>query len=404
MDFEFSKDQDLVRKSVREFLAKECPKDRTRELMADKNGYDRKMWKKMAQLGFMGLAIEEAYEGTGGDFLELAIFMEEVGRNIVPSPYFATVCLCALAISEFGTQAQKVAVLPKIATKGEIWTLTLNETAADYEPGDIQLTATCDGDRYLLNGTKLFVAYANVAKKLMVAARTDNGATPDTGVTVFMVDATDKGISISEIPTAAPGKRCEVQFDNVTVSAENILGKVNGGWAVIDYMIDHGAVLKAAEMSGGVQAALHLAVRYAKERVQFGRTIGSFQAIQHRLVNMLKEVESLRRQVYEAAWNISVGSSSRLLNASAKARASEAYHRVCFDAVAIHGAIGWTREMDVSLYLLRSKDLENDCGGLDFHKERIAAELEKKDLDFLLTGRWMNPSKQLLEKGGCAII
>jgi alkylation response protein AidB-like acyl-CoA dehydrogenase len=167
------------------------------------------------------------------------------------------------------------------------------------------------------------------------------------------------------------------------VGADDILGEIHGGWAVIDHMINYGAVLKAAEMSGGAQAALNLAVNYTKKRVQFGRPIATHQSIQHTLVKMLTESDSLRNQVYEAAWNISMGTPSRLLSSGAKVKANRAYHRICYDAILAHGAIGWTAEMDISMYLLRAKDLENDCGGTDFHRERIAQELEKQTPAFL---------------------
>ena len=383
MDFAFSKDQNLIRQSAREFFEKECPMDRTRELMAAKKGYDPKTWKKMVQLGFVGLIIPEAYGGTEGEFLELAILMEEMGRNIVPSPYFSTVCLCAPAIREFGSDTQKKKILPQIAEKGHIWSLALNETRTNYEAADIRLSASAQGDAFTLDGTKLFVPYANAAKHLLVAARTKPQEAAEEGITLFMVEAKSPGIEIEEIPTAAPGVKCEVRFNNVSVSRENILGAIDRGWDVLEHIIQYGAVLKSAEMAGGTQAALDMAVKYAKERVQFNKPIGSFQVIQHKLVMMFTEMESLRNQVYEAAWNISAGTPRRALSSMAKVKANTVYHRVCFDAVVIHGAIGWTAEMDISLYLLRSKDLENDCGGSDFHKERIATELEQNDPEFL---------------------
>jgi alkylation response protein AidB-like acyl-CoA dehydrogenase len=384
MDFEFSKDQNLIRQSAKEFFEKECPRDRTRELLADKKGYDPKMWKKMVQLGFAGLIIDERYGGTQGEFLELAILMEEMGRNIVPCPYFSTVCLCAPAIQQFGSDAHKKKFLPKIAEKGEIWSLALNEKRTNYEAEDIQLSAPVEKDAFILNGTKLFVPYANAAKHLLVAARTSPNETAQEGITVFMVDAKSPGIEIEEIPTAAPGVKCQVRFNSVGVSRENILGEIDRGWDVLEHIIQYGAVLKSAEMAGGTQAALDMAVKYARERIQFDKPIASFQVIQHKLVNMFSEMEGLRNQVYEAAWSISAGTPSRALSSMVKVKANSVYHRVCFDAVVIHGAIGWTAEMDVSLYLLRSKDLENDCGGSDFHKERIARELEQHDPAFLM--------------------
>ncbi|MFO7964525.1 MAG: acyl-CoA dehydrogenase family protein [Desulfobacterales bacterium] len=383
MDFGFTKDQDLIRKSAREFFEKECPKEKVRELKTDKIGYDSKMWKKLAGLGYMGLVIPEEYHGTEGEYLDLMIFMEEMGRNIVPCPFFTTVCQCAPAIQEFGTKNQKKAILPKIAEKGEVWSYAVNEAAANWEASDIRLFATPDGDGFVLNGTKMFVPYATSAKKLLVVARTRQAENPEDGVTVFITDANAEGIEIEEIPTAARDMKCEVRFNNVRVGKEDVVGEVDAGWQVVDYVLQYGAVLKAAEMSGGVQEALDIANNYAKERYQFGKQIGSFQSLQHRLVNMLTEVDGLKNLVYEAAWNMNEGTPDRMLNSMVKVKANKAYHRVCYDAVYIHGAIGWTEEMDISLYLLRAKANENDCGGTDFHNDIIAEELENYEPDFL---------------------
>ena len=168
-----------------------------------------------------------------------------------------------------------------------------------------------------------------------------------------------------------------------SILKKNVLGEKDKGLDIVEYLLQYGSVLKAAEMSGGVQTALEIAVKYAKERYQFGKPIGSFQSLQHRLVKMLTEVDGLKNLVYEAAWNFSTGNPDKMLNSMVKVKANNAYHRVSYDAVYIHGAIGWTEEMDISLYLLRAKANENDCGGTDFHKERIALELEKYEPDFL---------------------
>jgi alkylation response protein AidB-like acyl-CoA dehydrogenase len=383
MDFGFTKDQDLIRKSAREFFEKECPKEKVRELKSDKLGYDPKMWKKMAGLGYMGLVVPEEYSGTEGEYLDLMIFLEEMGKNIVPGPYFTTVCQCAPALQEFGSKAQKKNYLAKIAEKGDIWSYAINEEKANYAAADIQLKALSGSDGYSLNGVKLFVPYANSAKQLLVVGRTAVSDDATKGVTVFIVDAKSPGIEVEEIPTAAKDMKCEVRFNNVKIPAENVLGEVDKGWDIVEYLIQYGSVLKAAEMSGGVQTALEIAVKYAKERYQFGKPIGSFQSLQHRLVKMLTEVDGLKNLVYEAAWNMSAGTPNNMLNSMVKVKANNAYHRVCYDAVYVHGAIGWTEEMDISLYLLRAKANENDCGGTDFHKERIALELEKYEPDFL---------------------
>ncbi len=376
MDFEFGKEQQMIRKSAKEFFEKECPKEKTRDLKEDEKGYDPAMWKKMLKLEFMGLAIPEEYGGTDGEYLDLIALMEEAGRNIVPSPYFATVGLCSLPILAFGTDEQKSEFLPQITRKGKIWTLALVESTGGHDAHDIALSATQEGENYVLNGTKLFVPYADAADHLLVVARNEKKDHPEEDITIFIVDAKAQGITITDMLTAARDKQCEVKFANVKVSKNDILGEEGKGWDVVEYIITHAAVLKCAEMSGAVQAVLDITVKYAKQRHQFDKPIGSFQAVQHRLVNMLTEVDGLKNLVYEAAWNINNHTPSALLSSMAKTKANKVYHRVCYDAVFTHGAIGWTEEMDISLYHLRSLMYENDCGGSIFHKERVARELE----------------------------
>lgn len=381
MDFNLSKNQTLIRKSAREFFEKECPKEKTRSLMKNSIGYDPEMWRKMVDLGFIGIHIPEDFGGMQGEFMELEILMEEMGRNIVPSPYFETVCLCATALVQSGTEDQKGKFLPGIAEKGDIWTIALDEKGA-WE-SEIQLDASANDSGFVLNGTKLFVPYAKASDYMLVAARTSFLEATENNISVFIVDTQSPGIQMEEIPTAAPGLKYEVRFHDVVVSKENCLGTIGGGMAVIDSMIQKGALLKSAEMAGGAQAALDISLKYAKERIQFNRPIGSFQVMQHKLAKMLQEVDGLRNLVREAAWLEDMGNPSAMLISMAKVKANNVYHRACFDAVVIHGAIGWTAEMDISLYLLRSKDLENDCGGSDFHREIIAEALENYQPDFI---------------------
>ena len=382
MDFDFSKDQDMIRKSVREFLEKECPKDKVRELKDDKKGYDPKVWSKMAELGFLSLVIPEKYDGMGGEYLEAIIFMEEAGRNLLPSPYFSTVALCALPIIQFGTDGQKEDFLPKIAD-GQIWSLAVTEASGGYEASDIELSAIKEDEQYVLTGTKMFAPYADVAEKLLVVARTGITENPEEGITVFAVDSGAAGITIDVIPTTARDKRCEVKFDNVSVTADNILGEFDRGWIVVEYILQYATVLKCAEMSGGAQAVLDITNKYARERIQFDKPIGSFQAIQHMLANMLIWTEGLKYLVYEAAWRINAGIPSKELISMAKVKANTVYQKVCVDGIYIHGAIGFTEEMDVGLYHLRTKAMEFDLGGSEFHRERIAQELEKQEPLFL---------------------
>jgi alkylation response protein AidB-like acyl-CoA dehydrogenase len=383
MDYSLSNDQEMIKKAAKEFFEKECPKEKVRELKEDPKGFDPKMWKKMVELGYVGLIIPEQFGGTEGDFVELAVFAEEMGRNIAPSPFYSTGVLCAMPLIEFGTEEQQKKYLPRIAEKGDIWSFAQTEQKGDYEADDIKMKAVAEGEEFVLNGTKLFVPFATSAKTFLVVARTADGNDPQQGVSLFIVDAKSAGISIELMPTAARDCRCEVQFADVKVPKENLLGDLNDGWKIVDTILQYGAVAKAAEMSGGAQQALTIAVDYARERKQFGKSIGSFQAIQHTLVDLLTHVDGLKYLVYEAAWKISQGTPSKMLNSMVKAKANVVYHQVGYHGMVTHGAIGWTEEMDIGLYHLRTKVNQFDGGGTDLHLERIAGELENMEPDYM---------------------
>jgi alkylation response protein AidB-like acyl-CoA dehydrogenase len=370
MDFKFSEDQEMLRSSARDFLAKECPKTKVRELEEDERGYDPQMWQQMAELGWLGLVFPEKYGGTGATFLDLVLLLEEMGRNILPGPFFSTTT-CALPILEYGSEEQKAKFLPEIATGGAIWALALTEASGAYEALEVKTSARLEGGEYIIEGSKFFVPEANVANYLLVVARTSEGKK---GITVFIVDAGSHGVEVEVIPTIAQDKQCQVMFNKVKVPGSNILGNVGQGWDIVDFILQRAAIMKCAEISGGCQAVVEMTNAYAKDRVQFDKPIGSFQAIQHKLVDMFINVEGLQYLVYQAAWEISVGSPLRLHISLAKAKANEVYQRTCLDGIKIHGATGFSKECDVGLYFRRVKASEFAMGDADLWRERVAVE------------------------------
>ncbi len=371
MDFKLSEDQEMLRSLARDFLTKECPKAKVRELENDEKGYDPRMWQKMAELGWLGLVFPENYGGTGGTFLDLVLLMEEIGKNILPGPFFSTT-VCALPILEYGNEWQKAKFLPQVANGTAIWALAVIETLGGYKASEIKASARVGDGHYIIEGTKLFVPNANVANHLLVAARTSEDAE---GVAMFIVDANSAGVEVEVIPTIAQDKQCQVTFNRVEVPEGNVLGDVGGGWDIVEFILDRAAILKCAEVSGGCQAVVEMTNAYAKDRVQFDKPIGSFQAIQHRLVDMFVNAEGLQYLVYQAAWEISTGFPSRLHTSLVKAKAGEVYQRTCLDAIKIHGATGFTKEHDVGLYFRRVKASEFAMGDSDLWEERVAAEL-----------------------------
>lgn len=375
MDFSFAEEQDMLRISARDFLAKECPKAKVRELGKDERGYDPQVWRRMAELGWMGLIFPEEYGGMGASFMDLVILMEEMGKNILPGPFFSTIGLCALPLLEYGSSDQKAKFLPQIAKGEAVWSFALAESSGKYEASEMGLRAVLRGKDYVLEGRKLFVTDAHIANYILVVGRTGDGERAEDGITLFVVDVRGPSVKMEAIPTIGGDRQFKVSFDGVTVPEGNILGRVGGGWDIVDFVLQRAAVLKCAEMSGACQAVLDMTSSYAKERIQFGRPIGSFQAIQHKTADMLIDVEAVQYLLYQAAWGISVGSPSPWQISAAKAKANEAYQRICIEAIAAHGAIGYTMDHDIGLYYRRVKAAQFAAGDTDLHREVIAAGL-----------------------------
>jgi len=375
MDLGLNEEQEMLKKSAKEFLSKECPKKLVRELDESDTGLSRDLWKKMAGLGWMGLPFPEKFGGNGGTLLDLIVLLDEMGYNIVPGPFFATVVLAGFTLLEAGSEEQKQTYLARICSGEMIMTLALTELDGTYLPESVETVAEAKGDKYVLKGTKLFVPDANVADFLLVAARTKSGPDPADGISIFIVDVKSPGVKVTPLKTLGRDKLCEVVFDDVTVASKDLVGKLNGGWPVMKSILRKAAVAKCAEMVGGAQASLDMAVSYAKERVQFGRPIGAFQAIQHYCANMVTDVDGSRFITYKAAWTESEGLPSDMEVSMAKAWTSEAYKRVAVLAHQIFGAIGFTMDHDMHLYFRRAKAGELAYGDADFHREIVAAKL-----------------------------
>ncbi len=375
MDLGLSEEQEMLKKSARDFLQKECPKRLVREVDDSDEGYSVELWRRMAELGWMGLAFPEKYGGSGRSFLDLAILLEEMGYNIVPGPFFPTVVLGGLAILMAGSEEQKMEFLPRIARGEMILSLALTEPSASYDAASVKTKAIARDGEYVIKGTKLFVLNANIADYILCIARTKEIADSEDGITMFIVDGKSPGLTCTLLKTLARDKQCEVIFDNVTVLEKNVVGRKDEGWPVVRDILQKAAVAKCAEMAGGAQAALDMAVNYAKERVQFGRPIGSFQAIQHYCANMAMDVSGSRFVTYKAAWKLGESLPAAFDAAIAKAWVSEAYGRVTLSAHQIFGAIGFTMDHDIHLYYRQAKAAEIIFGGGDFHRAVVAQEL-----------------------------
>lgn len=375
MDFGFSEQQVMLRTTARDFLTREYPKTKIRAVFREEKGYDPKDWRDMAELGWQGLVLPAEYEGTEAGFLDLVILLEEMGRNIVPGPFFSTVVHCSLPLLEFGTKEQKSRFLPPIARGEEIWTLALIEESASYNPAEINMPAVAKGDGYILSGSKMFVADAHVANYMLVAART-GGSSAAGGITLFVAETKDPGIKIELMPTMAGDRQFRVTFDKVSVPKSNVLGSAGKGWEIVDFILQRAAVLKCAEMSGACQAVLDMTSAYSKDRVQFDRSIGSFQAVQGKLADMVIDVDAIQYLLYQAAWEIGVGKPSQMHISAAKAKAAEAFQTICIEGMMVHGAIGFTEDCDLGFYYRRVREAEFTGGNTGLHLEKIAAGLD----------------------------
>ena len=375
MDLGLSEEQEMLKASARDFLQKECPKQLVRQLDESDEGYSSELWRKMAKQGWMGLVFPERYGGSGGSFLDLTVLLEEMGHNIVPGPFFSTVVLGGLTILAAGSEEQKMEILPRVAGGEMILSFALTEPTASYDAAAVRTKAVARNGGFVISGTKLFVLDASVADCVLCVARTGETKNPEDGITIFLVEAKSPGVRCTLLETLARDKQCEVIFDNVSVPGNNIIGKLGEGWPVVRDVLQKAAVAKCAEMVGGAQAALEMAVDYAKERVQFGRPIGSFQAVQHYCANMVTDVSGSRFITYKAAWKVSEGLPAALDVAIAKAWTSEAYGRVTLLAHQIFGAVGFTMDHDMHLYYRRAKAGEIIFGDADFQRAIVAQEL-----------------------------
>jgi len=375
MDLGLDEQQEMLKNFARDFLEKECPEQLVRAMEDDEKGYSPELWQKMAQQGWMGLIIPENYNGTGMNICELVVLLEEFGRALVPGPFISTVVLGGVPIMEAGTEEQKHQFLPKIASGEIIMTLALTEPSAKWTADGVQLEAKKDGSDYVLNGTKLFVQDAHVTDYMIVAART--GGSGENGITLFIVDSKSPGIKYEVLKTIAADKQCEVTFENVKVPASNILGQEGEGWPIIEKTKKVATVAACAYLVGLSQMDFDVTLNYAKERVQFGRPIGSFQAIQHKLADAVIDVDGSRFITYKAAWSLQEGEpDADLMISMAKAWTSDASRRVVAHGQQIHGGIGFTKEYKIQLYFRRQKWMELMWGDADYHRELVAQKLE----------------------------
>jgi alkylation response protein AidB-like acyl-CoA dehydrogenase len=380
MDIRLSDEQVEMARQARRFLEKECPPSLVRAMMDDHRGFTDPLWEKMGDMGWLGMHLPEPYGGLGLGLMDLAVVLEEMGRAVLPGPFFSSVILAAEIIRECGTNSQKEAYLSGIA-KGHLrGTLALYEPEGGADPGYINLKANANDDEFILEGIKLFVPDAHVSHFLICAARTQDSQVPFQGITLFLVPQDSPDLAIRLSPTMdATRKLCAVEFKGVRVGPENTLGRVHQGGDALQKVLQAAQVGLCAESIGLAQRAMEMAVDYAKIRIQFDQPIGAFQAVKHRCARMFEEMESARSLLYWAAWaqDFADPVEAALAASTVKGYCSEMGKNVVSSTIQVLGGTGFSWEHDIHLYLKRAKANEVSLGDPVYHREQIVRSLER---------------------------
>lgn len=368
MDFGLNEEQKALQNAVREFLTKEA-KSIARETEDSEEGYSPELWKKMANLGWMGVSFPEEYGGTGGNFVDLVVLLEEMGKMLVPGPFIPSVICSGHVILKYGNGAQKEELLHNL-TSGKLMI-----APALIRP-DFSLNELFGKDKiswesrdYILSGSRLFVPYAHMADWFLYGTETDEGKT------LFLIDAKSPGVHWTLLKTIASDKQFEVLLNRVRLAEGNIVGEKGKGEEIFREIDELGSLCQCGFILGMLEQVLKMTVDYAKQRVQFERPIGSFQAVQHHCADMAIDIDQVKFLTYQAAWKLSEQLPAKKEISMAKARASDASRRVCLLGIKIHGGIGIVLDYDMQLYFRKAKAAEVAFGDGDFHREILAQQL-----------------------------
>jgi alkylation response protein AidB-like acyl-CoA dehydrogenase len=378
MDFQLTEEQEELGQMARIFLAEQSGPEQVRAAMQSPLGYDTEIWDQItSELGWPSVHIPEAYGGLGLGHVDLSILLEATGETLLCAPFFSTVALGVNAILQIGTDSQKKERLPGLAEGEQTATLAFAEASGRWDAQGIETLATANGEGFILEGKKCWVVDGHSADLLLIAGRSP-GTTGEEGISLFAVEGDAPGIARKTLPTMDQTRKiAEIELSSVHVGPNAILGEFGQAWPGLRRTLDLAAIALAAEQVGGAQRCLDLAVAYAKERDQFGRPIGSFQAIKHKCADMFLDVETARSALYYAACIADDGSDDLTTNASlAKAWCSEAYFRCAAESIQIHGGVGFTWEYDPHLHFKRARAGESWLGDPNYHRERVAQAID----------------------------
>ena len=374
MKLVLTEEEQFLKDTAKNFAEERCPISHFRSLRDsnDSNLWDKDIWKEMTALGWPGILIPEEYGGSNFGITGISVILEECAKTLTPSPLFATGVLGAFSITNFGNDDQKQDYLPKI-TGGDLTTALAIDESSHHNPADTEMVAKKDGKKFVLNGKKTFVIDGASADLLIVLARTSGNKGESSGLTLFLIDSNNTGIERIKLDMADSRNYANINFNNVEVSAKNILGDEETGGETVENILDIGRIAIASEMLGNAEAAFETTLDYLKQRKQFGVLIGSFQALQHRAAEMFCELELTKSSVMAAMKAADEGSNElQRLSSLSKTMAGETLHLVSNEAVQMHGGIGVTDEYDIGFFLKRARVAEQIFGSAKFHTERYA--------------------------------
>lgn len=368
-----TEEQTMLRDAAKGWSSESAPVGALRKLRdgKSKQTFDPSAWKEMGEMGWAGVIVPEAHDGSAFGYLGLGLILEETGRTLAASPLLSTAMIAASALQLGGSDDQQKAWLPKIATGEAVASLAIDE-GAHHAPARTALTATKGGASFVLNGTKTMVLDGEAADLLIVVARTGGKAGDTDGLTLFLVAGDAAGVTRKHLSLMDSRGAAQIAFDGVEVGADAVLGEVDKGWAILEPVLDRAYAGVAAEMLGSASAAFDITLEYIKTRTQFGQVIGTFQALQHRAAKWFTDIETTRSCVEAALESLDAGADSRALASLAKAKASELVHLASNEMVQMHGGIGMTDAHDAGLYMKRARVTEALFGGASFHRDRYA--------------------------------
>jgi alkylation response protein AidB-like acyl-CoA dehydrogenase len=373
MDLGLTEAQEILKGSVADFVQREYDKNTLLALEGSPSGITPELLRKVAELGWLGVVIPEAYGGEGRSLTDAAILFEELGRGPVPGPFFASGVLAALTVMEGGTEAQKQAILPRVASGEAVLCVAVTESDYGWRPDHVHMHASLERGNYMLNGVKVFVHDARAATHLVCAVRTSpagNGASR--GISLLVVEASAPGVSMRTLP-GWMGQVDEIRFENVQVPADAVLGEVEGrGWETLEAATLQAIPILCAYQVGSCQAVFEMAVAYSRTRIQFGQPIGRFQRVQDHIIGMVNHLDAARWTTYEALWKLDSGQPAASGVHLAKSVTSEAHLNVCDGAHEVHAGVGVIREYGLTLHTQRSRTLYHLLGDARYHRRRIA--------------------------------